>query len=162
MLFESTTILLRSIVHSLEGSSETGWDDRLEAGNQCLYELHQLARSSARNYKADSKAKFPAVAPAFERAIRAIPHVKSMMRSIRGKDHGAAIESGKAAIGEMEGIKAVLPSVPSIEPALHSNQPANLPAEPEKKVHRHKQPAKPKRVAVAKRKPARASAAASR
>ncbi len=157
MLFESTTILLRSIVHSIENRGEIGWDDYLESGNQCLYELHQLARSSSRTYKS-SNAKFPVIAPAFERAIRAIPHVKLMMGAIRRKDREAGVESGRAAISEMNGTKPALPSLQFIEPQPESRQPE----EPAKKVHRHKGPVKQKRVPVAKQKPARASAAGSR
>jgi hypothetical protein len=160
MLFESTTILLRSIVQSLENSVDAGWDDQLESGNQCLYELHQLARSSARTYKS-SNAKFPVVTPAFERAIRAIPHVKSMMRSIRSKDQEAAVESGRAAIASMNGTAAAH-AVSPIEPKPASTQAVNRPEEPAKKVHRHNEPVKQKRVPVARRKPVRVSVAGSR
>jgi hypothetical protein len=162
MLFESTTILLRSIVRSIESSGEPGWDDHLESGNQCLYELHQLARSSGRTYKS-SNAKFPVIAPAFERAIRAIPHVKLMMGAIRRKDQGAAVESGRVAIGEMNGTKAALPVVSPVEQKPAIAQAATRPEEPAiGKIHRHKVPAKQKRTPVAKRKPVRAAAAGSR
>jgi hypothetical protein len=157
MLFESTTVLLRSIVHSIENSGEAAWDDHLESGNQCLYELHQLARSSSRTYKS-SNAKFPVITPAFERAIRAIPHVKLMMGAIRRKDREAGVESGRAAISEMNGTKIALPSLSFIEPQPDIRQPE----EPAKKVHHQKGPTKPKRVSIAKQKPARASAAGSR
>ncbi len=72
MLFESTSILLRSIVHSLENGSESRWDDHLESGNQCLYDLHQMARSSRRMNRADSKARFQVGTPPFARAVGAI------------------------------------------------------------------------------------------
>jgi hypothetical protein len=157
MLFESTTILLRTIVHSLENSGEAAWDDHLESGNQCLYELHQLARSSSRTYKS-SNAKFPVIAPAFERAIRAIPHVKLMMGAIRRRDRKAGVESGKAAIGEMNGNTTALPSLPLSAPQSDSRQPED----PAKKVHRHKAPVKQKRVPEAKQKRARTSVAGSR
>jgi hypothetical protein len=161
MLFESTTILLGSIVHSIENNGEVGWDDHLESGNQCLYELHQLARSSARTYKS-SNAKFPVVTPAFERAICAIPHVKSMMRSIRTKDQAAAVESGRAAMAAMNGTIAAAHSNTSVEPKSDSRQPANAPAAPAKKVHRYQEPVKQKRVPVAMRKPVRVSTAGSK
>jgi len=144
MLFESTTALLRSIVHSIENKDEPGWDDHLESGNQCLYELHQFARSSTSTYKS-SNAKFPVVAPAFERAIRAIPHVKLMMGAIRRRDQEAAVAGGRAAISEMIGIKTALPSVSSIEPKLDTRRPAKRPEGPPKNVHGHKRPAKQQR-----------------
>ena len=109
MLFESTTILLRSIVHSLEDSVEHGWDDHLQSGNQCLYELHQLARPTPDTRIADSKSSFPTVIPTFERAVRTIPNVNLMMGAIRRKDLHAALESGRAAIDTMNGSKAALP-----------------------------------------------------
>jgi len=65
MLFESTTLLLRNLVHSLE-DGDTNWEDHLESGNQCIYELHQMSRPLNRNAQATTS----------ERAIRAIPHVK--------------------------------------------------------------------------------------
>src|SRR6185369_17259526 len=83
MLFDSTTILLRSIVTSVQRGGEIRWEDHLEFGNQCLYELHQMSRSTSRPSKADSHSKLQAGTPPFTRAIRAIPHVKSMMRAIR-------------------------------------------------------------------------------
>src|SRR5580765_410769 len=58
MLFESTTFLLRSIVTSLEKNVEDKWDDHVEFGNQCLYELHQMSRSTSRPSKPDANAKF--------------------------------------------------------------------------------------------------------
>src|SRR5690242_14781183 len=115
MLFESTTLLLRSIVHSIEDGGETRWDDHLESGNQCLYELYQMSRSTSRTHKADSQARFQVVTPPFARAVRAIPHVKTMMGSIRRKDQPAAVESGRAAIAEMNGIRTALPPGSPIE-----------------------------------------------
>src|ERR1041385_8194188 len=110
MLFESTALLLRSIVHSLENGGESRWDDHLESGNQCLYELHQMSRSSSRT-KA-STVKFQVVTPPFERAIRTIPHVKSMMRAVRTKDRAAAIEGGRAALAEMDGTRTTASAPP--------------------------------------------------
>jgi len=43
----------------------------------------------------------PALVPVYERAARAVPHVKSMVRAIRRKDRVAAVESGTAALAEM-------------------------------------------------------------
>jgi hypothetical protein len=159
MLFESTAILLHGIVNSLDDCRETRWDDDLESGNQCLYELHQMARSSNRKYRLESDAKFQVGAPAFQRAMRAIPHVKSMVRSIRRMDQAGAVESGRAAIAEMNGAIDSRPSVPAIAPSAGNKPPVDRPEAPAIAVHRHKKPAPKGRAAIAVRKPARASAA---
>src|ERR1700692_405443 len=112
MLFDSTTVLLRSIVTSLENDGGTLWDNHLGYGNQCLYELHQMSRSAVRPAKAESS-KFHAGTPPFARAVRAIPHLKSMMRSLRLQDRAAAIESGRAALAEMDGTRTTAPAPPS-------------------------------------------------
>src|SRR2546428_1799375 len=91
MLFESTKTLLRGIVQSLEKGDTSVWDDRLESGLQCQYELHQMSRSSTRAYKIGS-------VPIADRAIRAIPHVRLMTIAIRRRNQIAALESGRAAI----------------------------------------------------------------
>ena len=96
MLFDSTTLLLRSMVDSLQGGEETEWDDHLEYGNQCIYELFQMSRPDQRKYAGTA-------APLFERASRAIPHVRLMNRAIRQKDRATAIECGRAAVVEMNG-----------------------------------------------------------
>jgi hypothetical protein len=162
MLFDSTTILLRSIVTSVQSGGEIRWEDHLEFGNQCLYELHQMSHSTSRPIRADSNAKFPAGAPPFARAIRAIPHLKSMMRAIRHRDQSGAVEAGRAALAEMNGIKTAPSCPPPIESKPDSSLPVNPPEQPAKMVHRHKKPETKKRAAVTKRKPARVSAASSR
>jgi hypothetical protein len=164
MLFDSTTILLRSIVTSVEnGGGEIRWEDHLDFGNQCLYELHQMSHSPSRPSRADSNAKFQIGTPPFARATRAIPHVKLMMGAIRRKDQLAAVEGGRAALAEMNGTIAAVHSASPIEPKPVSTQPATRPEEPSmSKVHRHKEPVKQKRAVVAKRKPVRVSAAGSR
>lgn len=117
----------------------------------------------SRPSRADSNAKFQVGTPPFARAIRAIPHVKLMMRAIRNRDQSGAVEAGRAAISEMNGTIAAAQSVSPIEPKLDSTQPATRPEEPAKsKVHRHKEALKQKPVPVAKRKPVRVSAASSR
>src|SRR5690348_3604689 len=104
MLFESTTLVLRGIVNSLETAAETAWDDYLEYGRQCAYELAQMSRSSSRAYQArGSNPKFNAALPEFERAARAIPHVKLMNVAVRNKDRVAALQNGRAAVAEMDG-----------------------------------------------------------
>lgn len=99
MIFESTAILLRNIVHSLQTENETEWQDHLEFGNQCVYELYQMSRTTGRLNPSSR-----VLSTAFERAVRAIPHVKAMNRAIRQQDRQAAIESGRAAIAEMDGM----------------------------------------------------------
>jgi len=101
MLYDSTKVLLRGVVQSLQGSDRVGWDDHVEAGSECLYEMHQMARPLYKGYRTDGSKRAPALVPVYERAARAIPHVKSMVRAIRSKDRAAAIESGTAALAEM-------------------------------------------------------------
>lgn len=64
----------------------------------------------------------------------------------------AAVESGRAAISAMDGIKTALPSVSPIEPKLDIRQQANRHEEPAQKVHRHERPVRQMRVPVAKQK----------
>lgn len=92
MLYVSTKILLNSIVRQLETATDGEWDDHIESSKECLYEMHQMLT--------------PGVASAIDHLAvrkigRAIPHVKSMLGSIRRGDRIAAIEQGKAAMGEL-------------------------------------------------------------
>jgi len=113
MLFESTRILLRGIVQSIEKGGNATWDDHLESGTQCLYELHQMSRPASRAYKVDAKSQNGGTVS--DRAIQAIPHVKLMVGAIRRRDQPAALEAGRAAVVEMNGlggIKMVRPAEP--------------------------------------------------
>ena len=102
MLYDSTKVLLRDMLQALETKGSIGWEDQAEAGRECLYEMHQMARPTGkapRNDGAHGKAA-PAV-PLHERVTRAIPHVKSMVRAIRRRDQATAVVSGRAALAEM-------------------------------------------------------------
>jgi hypothetical protein len=101
MLYDSTKVLLRGMVHSLQTPGKVGWDDHIESGGECLFEIHQMARPLYRGYRLDAANRKPVLVPVYERAARAIPHVKLMVRAIRRKDQAAAIESGTAALAEM-------------------------------------------------------------
>src|SRR5690349_9703221 len=102
MLYDSTKNLLRSIVHSLETFEKPAWDDLIESGKECLYEMHQMTRPAYRAYKsAGSDAKFPTHIPDSEGLNRAMPDVKLMVGAIRRKDRSGALQSGKAALVEM-------------------------------------------------------------
>ena len=101
MLYESTRVILRGILRSLQSADKVGWDDQVEAGGECLYEMHQMARPLYHGYRTDAVNRGPAFVPVHQRAARAIPHVKSMVRAIRRKDQAAAAESGRAALAEM-------------------------------------------------------------
>jgi len=104
MLYDSTKNLLRSIVHSLETFEKPAWDDLIESGKECLYEMHQMTRPSYRAYKsAGSDAKFPTHIPDSEGLNRAMPDVKVMVGAIRRKDRTMALQSGRAALIEMNG-----------------------------------------------------------
>lgn len=101
MLYDSTKVLLRGILLSLQSAGKIGWDDQVESAGECSYEMHQMARPRYQGYRTDPVNKRPELVPVSERAARAIPHVKSMVRAIRRKDQVAAVESGRAALAEM-------------------------------------------------------------
>ena len=102
MLYYSTKTLLRSILESLETGDEAQWDDRLEFVNQCLYEIHQMARQSYQPFRKDSpNVQWTSQIPDSERAKQAMPHIKQMMRAIHRRDQAAALESAKAALAAM-------------------------------------------------------------
>lgn len=102
MLYDSTKTLLRNIVQRLEAPDKAGWDDQIESGKECLYEMHQMCLPSHRAYKTDSlNSKSPGQIQLSERLQRAMPHAKSMVRAIRRRDQATALESGKAALAEL-------------------------------------------------------------
>lgn len=101
MLYDSTKVLLRGIVLSLESANKIRWDEQVELASECSYEIHQMARPLYHGYRTDPMNKVPVLVPVSQRAARAIPHVKSMVRAIRRKDQTAAVESGRAALAEM-------------------------------------------------------------
>ena len=102
MLYDSTKVLLQSIVLSLEAGESSELEDRLERGKNCLYEMHQMCRSSYRAYRSDApNAKYPAQLPITERLNRAMPHVKAMVSAMRRGDEATAIERGRAALAAM-------------------------------------------------------------
>ena len=106
MLCDSTKTLLQSILQSLQAPEQTGWDDPIESGKQCLYEMHQMTRPSHRAYKAISSEKWPSHIPDGARLNRAMPHVKAMVSAIRRKDRLRALESGRSALAEMNGTRS--------------------------------------------------------
>lgn len=102
MLYDSTKVLLRDMLQALESKGDIGWEDQAEAGRECLYEIHQMARPSAQGQRGQAaKGKANAAVPVHERATRAIPFVKSMVRAIRHKDQAMAVVSVRAALAEM-------------------------------------------------------------
>jgi hypothetical protein len=110
MLCDSTKSLLQSILRSLETGDETRWDDQTESGYACLYEMHQMTRPLYRAYKTTGSDKWPTHIPDSERMHRAMPHVKAMVRAIRRSDRATAVESGKAALAEMNSNGHSIPS----------------------------------------------------
>lgn len=148
------------MVDALEGGGEAEWDDHQEYGNQCIYELFQMSRSDHRKYTGN-------VAPLFERASRAIPHVRLMNRAIRQRDRSTAIQCGRAAVSEMSGSEhrtppaekpaavvkaaAVVKTAAVVKPAVVVKSAARVVAP----TVRHRKPAA-KRVPALKSKAARA------
>jgi hypothetical protein len=103
MLYDSTIVLLQSIVQSLE-TDKAGWDSQMESGKQCLYEMHQMSKPQYKGYRTEGpKGKTAMLVSVSENVNRAIPYVKAMASAIRRRDRAVALESGKAAIAEMNG-----------------------------------------------------------
>lgn len=106
MLYESTKSLLLSILRSLE-AEEIRWDDQTESGNACLYEMHQMSGPLYKAYRSDTlNASSAGQSTLPEKLNRAIPHVRMMVIAIRHKDRTRALESGRVALAEMNGISA--------------------------------------------------------
>jgi hypothetical protein len=104
MLYDSTKSLLQSILWSLETGDETRWDDQTESGNACLYEMHQMSGALYKAYKSDRLNADSLVQSALpDKLNRAMPHVRTMVIAIRHKDQTQALQSGKAALAEMNG-----------------------------------------------------------
>jgi hypothetical protein len=101
MLYDSTKILLGTILRSLQNTDKAKWDEQIQSCGDCLYEIHQMARPRYQGYKLDAASKAAKLAPLDERASRAIPYVKLMVRAIRRHDQATAVENGKLALAEM-------------------------------------------------------------
>lgn len=126
MLCDSTKTLLQTILESLQSPGRSGWDDQIESGNQCLFEMHQMTRPSYRAYKTTGSDKWPAHVPDGAGFNRAMPHVKAMMRAIRRKDRDLALENGKAALDEMNGITRLRTADPPKEIAAETREPSKV------------------------------------
>ena len=104
MLYNSTKSLLQSILLALEANDETKWDDQTESGNTCLYEMHQMSGPLYKAYRSDTPgANSVAQSTLPAKLKRAMPHVRTMVIAIQHKDQTRALESGKAALSEMNG-----------------------------------------------------------
>jgi hypothetical protein len=128
MLYDSTKILLQSILHSLETANGSKWDEQNESGKQCLYEMYQMSKPLYKGYKTEgSQGKTAVLVPVSENVNRAIPHVKAMLRAIRLQDRATAIESGKAAITEMNGTSHSRPAIAAVRKTENKELPKELP-----------------------------------
>ena len=92
MLYHSTKMLLSSILQALETSDDIAWDDHIESGKECLYEMFQMIGPGVTR---------EAEKPVSENLAAAIPLVKSMLAAIRRRDRDTAVEYGKAAFAAM-------------------------------------------------------------
>ena len=138
MLCDSTKTLLQTILQSLQAPEQAGWDDPIESGKQCLYEMYQMTRPSYQAYKRISSEKWPTHIPDGARLTRAMPHVKAMMTAIRRKDRSSALESGKAALSEMNGTSPVKASVCSEQPNTETRESSNVVRQHEKPTGKHR------------------------
>jgi hypothetical protein len=104
MLYDSTKILLGTILRSVQDADQAKWHGRheqIESCGDCLYEIHQMSRPRYQGFKMDAASKSANLLPMYERASRAIPYVKLMVRAIRREDQATAVENGKLALAEM-------------------------------------------------------------
>jgi hypothetical protein len=102
MVYDSTKILLRTIIQSLETTDEVAWEDQIELAQECVFEMHQMNRALPLVLGTEGIKKRLAVGnPQCEKLDRAMPHIKSMMTAIRRRNQVAALESGRLALAEM-------------------------------------------------------------
>ena len=92
MLYSSTKTLLSGMLQSLQGPGDISWDDHIESGKECLYEMFQMTGPGV---------SASAGAPVTKNLNTAIPHVKSMLKAIRQRDRAMAVEHGMAAFKAM-------------------------------------------------------------
>jgi hypothetical protein len=100
MLYDSTKVLIRGMLRDMEATDTIHWDDQVEFGRECLYEMHQMTRPQYKGWKADAKVHSDSTSE-FVKATRAIPFVRSMVSAIRRRDHAMAVVNGRAALAEM-------------------------------------------------------------
>jgi hypothetical protein len=100
MVYHSTKTLLCSIIQSPNAGDEAAWDDVVELGKVCVYEMSQMTRQSYQPCRKDYN-QWPSRLPDSEKGIEAMPHVKAMMRAVRHRDQVTALESAKAALAAM-------------------------------------------------------------
>jgi len=136
MLCDSTRTLLQTILQSLQAPDQAGWDDQIESGNQCLYEMHQMTRLSYRAYKTIGSDNWQI--PDGSGMNRAMPHVKAMMSAIRRRDRATALENGKAALAEMNGMGHTRASGTAKDPRTENRESSNGVRQHEKPTGEHR------------------------
>jgi hypothetical protein len=104
MLYDSTKTLLRSIVQRLETDDDGQWDDQIECGNQCLFEMHQMSKPLYQGHRAEAVATRAGRNTLPEKLTRAMPNVRLMVIAIRHRDRTNALEQGRAALLEINGV----------------------------------------------------------
>lgn len=100
MMYESTRTLLQRIVQSLAVTDDIAWDDQIESGRECLYEMHQMTRVLTLPDKT-AYHRWAASIPDLGKLQKAIPHVKEMVAAIQQRDQPTALHTGKAALAKM-------------------------------------------------------------
>ena len=127
VLYESTKTLLQSILSVLETGDESRWDDQTESANACLYEMHQMSGPLYKAYRTDTLNRNSVAQISLpEKLNRAMPHVRLMVIAIRRRDRAKALESGKAALAEMNGTGFLPPPGHGPAPKTESRQTSNV------------------------------------
>jgi len=97
---------LKSIVQWLEGTDEAQWTSKTALAENCLATMRQRAKPIEDPSKPGSRSAQPAVVnPDAAKLNKAIPHVEAMLHAMHGRDRAKALDSAKAAVAEMRGVK---------------------------------------------------------
>jgi hypothetical protein len=86
---------LTGILEWLEGADDAGWENQIDAGEQCRADLERMARP---NYGRGKSGSVPDHNPHLNKVI---PHVRAMLASMRSRNRAAALEHGRAAFAAM-------------------------------------------------------------
>jgi hypothetical protein len=93
---------LKSIVEWFEGTDEMQWASKIALAKNCLATMRQRAKPVKDPRKPGSGT---VVNPHAEKINKAIPHVEAMLYAMQGRGRAKALESARAAVAEIRGVK---------------------------------------------------------